>query len=320
MKNIILTSLLLVACEQAHCWGFFAHRKINQLAVFLLPPEMLRFYKANIQYLSDHAIDPDKRRYAVKEEGPRHYIDLDYYGQLPLDSLPRNWKNAAQRFSADTLAAHGILPWWMQVMLYRLTEAFQSKDARRILKFSAELGHYVADAHVPLHTTSNHNGQLTGQHGIHAFWESRLPELLADKEWDFFMAPAHYIQDPSAFFWNRVFESAAACDSVLQLERTLNSRFSPALKYAYEERNGLLARSYSSAYSIAYDRLLKHMPERRMRAAMHSVASCWFTAWVNAGQPSLKDLPVAAEEQQAMDSLDMAWRKGMINGKSCEMP
>ncbi len=42
-------------------------------------------------------------------------------------------------------------------------------DSIKILKYSADLSHYIGDAHVPLHTTSNHNGQLTNQVGIHAF-------------------------------------------------------------------------------------------------------------------------------------------------------
>ena len=58
--------------------------------------------------------------------------------------------------------------------------AFIEKDSDKILKYSADLGHYIADAYVPLHTTENYNGQLTGQKGIHAFWESRLPELFSE--------------------------------------------------------------------------------------------------------------------------------------------
>ena len=52
-------------------------------AVFLLPPEMIVLYKPNIQFLNEHAVDPDKRRYAMAEEGPRHYIDIDHYGKFP---------------------------------------------------------------------------------------------------------------------------------------------------------------------------------------------------------------------------------------------
>jgi hypothetical protein len=57
-------------------WGFYAHRKINRLAVFSLPPEMIGLYKANIDYLTENAVNPDRRRYAVDGEAPRHYIDL----------------------------------------------------------------------------------------------------------------------------------------------------------------------------------------------------------------------------------------------------
>jgi hypothetical protein len=57
----------------AHSWGFFGHQKINYYAVFLLPPELLILYKPNIGFIEEHATDPDKRRYAIPEEGPRHY-------------------------------------------------------------------------------------------------------------------------------------------------------------------------------------------------------------------------------------------------------
>lgn len=40
-------------------WGFFGHRKINRMAVFTLPPEMLVFYKKNVDWLTQHAVDAD---------------------------------------------------------------------------------------------------------------------------------------------------------------------------------------------------------------------------------------------------------------------
>ena len=49
--------------------------------------------------------------------------------------------------------------------------------------------YYVGDAHVPLHTTENYNGKMTGQKGIHGFWESRLPEINADN-YNFFVLKA----------------------------------------------------------------------------------------------------------------------------------
>jgi hypothetical protein len=81
---ILFTVLLLIAYLPSYCWGFFGHQRINYYAVFLLPPEMMVLYKPNIAFLSEHAVDPDKRRYAVKDEGPRHYIDIDHYGGISI--------------------------------------------------------------------------------------------------------------------------------------------------------------------------------------------------------------------------------------------
>jgi hypothetical protein len=67
-------------------------------------------------------------------------------------------------------------------MLNRLTRAFKEHDRERILRYSADLGHYIGDAHVPLHCTRNYNGQLSGQHGIHGFWESRKGDFILSKE------------------------------------------------------------------------------------------------------------------------------------------
>jgi hypothetical protein len=274
----------------AFCWGFFGHQRINYLSVFMLPPEMMVLYKKNIVFLSEHAVDPDKRRYAVKDEGPKHYIDIDKYGTYPYPELPRKWDDAVAKFGEDSVKENGIVPWHVQTMLYRLTEAFKAKDFSRIMKNSAEIGHYISDAHVPLHASSNHNGQYSNQKGIHGFWESRVPELLADKSFDFFIGKAQYIKNPGEFIWERVLQSAAAADTVLRVEKELTAKFSEDQKYSFEERNGVVIRQYSTAFTTAFDAALSGMVERRMRQSIQATASFWYTAWVNAGQPDLKGM------------------------------
>ncbi|MEO5683505.1 MAG: zinc dependent phospholipase C family protein [Chitinophagaceae bacterium] len=313
LKKLFPCLLLLLCTHTSYCWGFYAHKQINYYAVFLLPPEMLILYKTNINFLSEHAVDPDKRRYAISEEGPRHYIDIDHYGQDAFAVLPRQWDSAQAKFSADTLNAHGIVPWWINSMLGRLTAAFKEKNQSKILKLSAEIGHYIADAHVPLHASSNHNGQLTGQVGIHGFWESRVPELLAEKEWDFFIGQADYLPHPASFIWKRVAESAAAADTVLRFEKRLSIEFASDQRFAFEERNGLLVRQYSAAYTRAYNAMLRGMVERRMRQSIYAVASFWYTAWVNAGQPDLRTLTgksFSEADIKAFENLDLQWKKG----------
>ncbi|RYF97489.1 MAG: S1/P1 Nuclease [Chitinophagaceae bacterium] len=321
MRRWILLLCLIFSGSNAWCWGFFGHRHINYHAVFLLPPEMLVFYKPNIEYLTEHAVDPDKRRYAVNAEAPRHYIDLDRYGDAPWNGIPRKWADAVEKYGEDTLNSHGIGPWWLQVMLARLTISFRAGDKAKILKLSAELGHYIADLHVPLHASSNHNGQHTNQHGIHGFWESRVPELLAEKQWDFYIGHAGYIQDPLKFTWDRVIESGLAADTVLRFEKMLSDGFATDRKFAYEDRNGIIIRQYSRSYSLAYNDVLNNMIERRMRMSIYAVASLWYTAWANAGQPDLKKLqgkPITEEDEQEFAELNLNWKDGKIKGKSCD--
>jgi hypothetical protein len=215
---------------------------------------------------------------------------MDHYLQGPKDSLPRKWDDAVLRFSADTLNAHGIAPWWIMIMQARLKKAFRECNADAILKISADLGHYIADVHVPLHASSNHNGQKTDQLGIHGFWESRLPELYAEKQYDFIIGPAAYLNSPLHFIWDRVYESAAAADTVLKVEKKISNAYPMDFRFAYESRNGVVLRQYAAQYAGIYHRKLNGMVERRMRDAIYGVASFWFTAWVDAGQPDLSQL------------------------------
>jgi hypothetical protein len=320
MKKLLSLLFLLSVSVHAFSWGFYAHKKINYYAVFLLPPEMLVLYKSNIDFITEHAVDPDMRRYAVTQEGARHYIDIDHYGKYPFDSLPHKWYSAVEKYSEDSLQAYGIVPWWIPTMLQRLTNSFKEKDQAKILKLSAEIGHYIADAHVPLHANSNHNGQLTDQRGIHGFWESRVPELL-DHDWDFFIGKAEYIKDPASFIWKRVLESAAASDSVLKFEKQLSLKFPSDQKFSFEERNGINIRQYSSGYTIRYDEMLKGMVERRMRQAIFAVASFWYTAWINAGQPDLSSMQhkgFSEKEIEEFKSLNDSWKNGTIKGREHE--
>jgi len=310
-------SLLLIACcffaSNCYCWGFYAHQKINYYAVFLLPPEMMVLYKPNIGFISEHAVDPDKRRYAVVAEAPRHYIDIDHYGEYPYPALPRKWKDAVAKYGEDSLNLFGIVPWHIQTMLSRLTAAFKEKNFSKIMKLSAEIGHYIGDSHVPLHANSNHNGQYSNQKGIHGFWESRVPELLAEKDYDFFIGKARYIENPGEYIWARVLESAKAADSVLTIEKELTKSFPTDQKYSFENRNGVLIRQYSSAFTIAYSKKLNGMVERRMRLSIASTASFWFTAWVNAGQPDLRALAKQhfnESDARELEALNESWKNG----------
>src|SRR5690606_35630243 len=147
-------------------------------------------------------------------------------------------------------------------------QAFIEEDKARIIRLCAEMGHYLGDAHVPLHATSNYNGQLTGQLGIHAFWESRIPELFAEESYDFFVGKAVYISNPSEFFWNTVLESNALVDSVLVIERRLRAEFPSDQQYCFDDRLDATVRTQCREYARAYQQQMNGMVEQRMRQAV----------------------------------------------------
>ncbi|NND05375.1 MAG: hypothetical protein HKN87_03255 [Saprospiraceae bacterium] len=356
-------------------WGFFAHRLINKMAVFTLPPEMMYLYKPHLNFISAHAVDPDKRRYASRYEAVRHYIDLDSWGGLPFDGLPRTWSAAImkhadlymigedtswviqgqpiyhQAYSTDSvdmkvfgidqsiasvvfrkrysraflpgyyqedwivvvdsfctifdldlvpewkeirvqekLTEHGIAPYHLVAMQRKLTRFFIEGNVNLIVRTSADFGHYIGDAHVPLHTTKNYNGQLTDQLGIHAFWESRIPELFAENEYDFLTGKAAYIDDPVTYYWDIILRSHALVDSVLSVEKKLSQTYPSDQQYCFDQRLNATVRLQCRAYAKAYESALKGMVEERMRASIQAIGSAWYTAWIDAGQPSFGDM------------------------------
>jgi len=301
-------------------WGFYGHKRINRMAVFTLPPEMFGFFKENLEFITEHAVDPDKRRYAVEGEAQRHYIDIDHYGEHAFDSVPRRWDDAVAKFTEDTLQAYGIVPWHIYFMKFRLQKAFESKNIDLILKYASEIGHYIGDSHVPLHTTENYNGQLTGQRGIHGLWESRIVELSAE-DYDYFVGKSAYISGVLDFAWEAVEESNAAVDSVLRFEKLLTDSLSADIKYTYEQRGQVLIQTYSKEFCDTYQGMMNGMVERRMRQAIIAVGSIWYTAWVDAGQPDLSSLtntPPSPELMKELQELEEMYQHSDHKGTICD--
>jgi hypothetical protein len=411
--TIVLLHVFGSAAKQPN-WGFFGHQRINRMAVFTLPADMMPLYKKNIEYITEHAVDPDKRRYATRLEAFRHFIDADHWGKAPFPNLPRKWTDALARytdvyivtdkndtlqlagdkvtridkknivlrgkdirkifktdsvsidyrtyrnfffhniesqyyeenwtvntdsltalfakkdatkhdfgkcktaFAKDRFTEYGIVPYHLEYMQRRLTQAFKDRDTRKILRLSAEIGHYIGDAHVPLHTTENYNGQFTNQVGIHGFWESRLPELFADTEYDFFVGKAEYIPKYSDFAWKTILDSHALLDTVLNTERELVKKFPEDKQMCYEQRADANVLLQCKEFSRAWHTRMNGMVETRMCAAIKAVGNAWYTAWVDAGQPNLADLdkkPLTKEEQKEQEKLEEAAKDGTMIGR-----
>lgn len=308
----IITGLLLITICSS--WGFFAHYRINRLAVFTLPKAMAGFYKANIRFITEHAVSADKRRYVDSSEAPHHYLDADHYGKNPFRLIPKRWNDAVVKYSEDTLTKYGTLPWTIQYNYYKLVRAFKSHDTSAILTTSANLGHYVADAHVPLHLTVNYNGQLSDQTGIHGLWETRLPELFS-VNYNCYTGKARYIENPLKEAFAICQASFKEVDSVLHFEQALGKGHTDAQKYALVKRGKRTVKDYSADYSLAYQKLMRGMVQRRMRSAVLSVGSYWYSAWIDAGQPDLNKLieqHLSTRDRLKIEKEEMVFKAGKI--------
>ena len=397
---VALIGLSLTAYTISPFWGFYAHKEINRMAVFTLPADMMPVFKKNIEFLTSQSIGPDMRRFASANEGIRHYIDIDHWGDEPFKDVPRTWTEAILKFAdyqiisesdtillrdvnhdllpqnlqinnadnidvegllpifrrnfyrdlygkrwelpIDSVSAHingdftkwssnstlkitdrfssfGITPFNIASVHERLIRAFEDHDLKRILRFSADIGHYIADAHVPLHTSENYNGQLTNQKGIHAFWETRLPELFAEDEYNYFVGRAEFINDVPAYIWEVLEDTHSNLEDVLQIELKLRETFPSDLQFCFEERNDRTVRTQCREFSKAYHDEMNGMVEDQMRKAIRSIGSMWMTAWVMAGEPSMKQIAyeytLSEDERAQLQNLRNKSREGEILGR-----
>ena len=137
------------------------------------------------------------------------------------------------------------------------------------------------------HYTENYNGQLTNQKGIHAFWESRFPELFAD---DYLVGTAEYQYSVLDVAWQAVESSFNALDSVLLFDKQLSQEFEQDKQYFYEKRGTKTIKVKSANFSLAYHTKLDGMVERRLRLSISTIGNLWYSAWVDAGQPILEGM------------------------------
>ena len=170
-----------------------------------------------------------------------------------------------------------------------LRSAFIDKDMKAILRHASDLGHYVGDAHVPLHTTDNYNGQKTGQTGIHAFWETSIPELLAEDDFNLIVGKAEYVHDVKSFAWGIVRESYRKVGEVLDAELKVRASWPDDQETCPLDRNGRTVFSPCPQLTRAYAAEMNGMVETQMRKAIKAIASLWWSAYVDAGQPILSD-------------------------------
>ena len=303
MKRILVVFLLLLGTGSISVlfgWGFWVHQRINRASVFALPDSMGVFFYNHIDYITQESQMPDVRIYAIdyKAEANRHYIDLEQLDSTSIQSIPKTMKEAVAKYGDSVVQDAGLLPWYIDDIMTRLTTAFREKNKPYILFHAADLAHYIGDAHVPLHTSVHHDGRSKDQKGIHSFWESELPEYFG-AAYRYNTGKAKYIADTKQEIWRIIEHSHQLVDTVLLTEEGLRQR-SDSLEMYVKDATGKIIRNrynqkrHDRVYAKKYNDLLNGMVEKQMHLSIEVVSNLWYTAWVNAGRPELTNLDDAS--------------------------
>ncbi|MBA4259476.1 MAG: hypothetical protein C0446_09950 [Chitinophaga sp.] len=300
---ILILSVLLVGLSS---WGFLVHRTIHQLAVYQLPAEMAGFFHSNMPKLVYDAPRPDTRRNTDSTEAPKHFIDLEPFNEKPAYHLPHDFDKAIAKYSLDTLTKYGYVPYQIIVVKDQLTRAFKMQNKDSILFYAADLGHYIGDANVPLHTTLNYDGQLTNQQGLHSLWESMIPELEIEQYNLYSGHKVRYLRNPIKDVFRAIKRAHELLPSMFAKEVEATLAFTDSTKYRYQMRNGRQSRSYTTAFAKAYAEKLKPTINQQLLHSADMIADFWYTAWIDAGKPDLSGITNWSAEKKEQYATEQA--------------
>ena len=266
----VFAAIVVMAAPPAYSWGASAHRLADDWAIGTLPPGLRNYFQSNHTFILDHSTDPEKWMKKDRYERMRHYIFLNKYGTFPYLELPHSYQAAVKKYGLGRITHNGVLPWQVGEYSLKLTNDFRKRDWEHVKLDAAALAFYVADAHDPLHTTENYNGQLTGQTGL----ERRFGTGLVDRYSHFFMYrpdSALKISDPTEYAFQMVLEAHTWVDQIILADLQ-----------ALDSQPGYTDNYYDRFYSRVGSTAMKEIS-----TAAHDIGSYWYTSWVNAGRPEL---------------------------------
>lgn len=325
LKHSVFTFSAIGVAFISLSWGIFGHEHINNAAVMALPKPLQTFFYNHLDFITQESTVPDLRKYTLRDkaEGPRHYMDMENFGAV--ESIPLPFEEAKKKYDEKFLADNGILPWYIQKTMTKLTTAFKNKRKTEILFLAADLAHYIGDANMPLHTSANHDGQLTNQKGIHAMFEGRIPEMFG-KNYNYYTGEAKYVDNIEKATWDMLKDSHSQVEPLLLIDRNLRATFTPEKLYDKDDKGNPAKNKYgdliySAAYVTQFHAALNGMVERQMRKAIVTTANFWYTAWVNAGKPDLGTLDSKELTNRNKKNLKndlKLWKTGKLFGLESE--
>ncbi len=284
-------NILSIAAIAAIClaWGNAGHYKINSKAALSFNQEMSQFQEWSAT-LANYASEADYRKSTDPTESPKHYIDIDNYPEFnSTGRIPQTLDSAIMIYGSGFVYDQGVLPWAILTTFDSLTACFERMNWDKGVLFAADLGHYIADGHMPLHITRNYNGQYSGNRGIHSRYESTMINAFGSQI-NYNGVPIGEIQDPGQYVFDFLYTNYTYVDSVLDADN-----------YAQGISGG---NTYSSAYKQALWEKTSGFTTMLFKNASHALAEMMYTAWLKAGSPQMSSSGIFFEASPSTIQLE----------------
>ena len=272
MKKIFSTSLLIILLPTilVFGWGDKGHKIITTFAMRQLPAQM-KFSDEFKSAVIKHSVDPDNRKRDDKSEGPKHFIDIDFYKEFSDGIVIMSRDSLNKLYGEDVVTKEGILPWATETTYYRLMKAFKEKDKDKVLLYASDLAHYVGDGHQPLHATVNYNGQLSDQKGIHFRYEIEMVDkYLNSIEENYDDQIPYYVNSIPILIFDYIAEANNYVELILSAD-----------KFAAKKTDGKFDKEY---YRLLWFKT-KYITMNEINSAALSLSSLIYSAWMDAGKP-----------------------------------
>jgi hypothetical protein len=266
---VIPFSLFLMA------WGYNGHNKINGSASLSFTQEMEQFQSWAVM-LAEHASDADYRKDTDPNEGPRHYIDIDNYpGFATTGRIPQTYDSVVAIYGVNFVIEQGVLPWATKIAYDSLVNCLARFDWPKAVLFAADLGHYVGDAHNPLHITVNYNGQYTGNYGIHSRYETGMINAFKD---EIIMAGSEisFVTDVNGYIFNYIYANYIYVDSVMIADTYAQNAAGNTTSFEYKQALWEKCEGFTTPL---------------FNRAANTLAELIYSAWVEAGKPDMNSGP-----------------------------
>jgi len=322
LSALLFVAMLLVS-RVSWAWGEAGHRMIGQVAAQTLPTELPAFFRAAAPQLAYLNPEPDRWRDAIESSldpafnaamAPEHYLDMEKLNDRMVQAPNRDAYLAAIHASGEGAVAVGTLPFAIMDRFQNLRVDFrlwrEAQDdvtrryiEQRVINDAGILGHFVADASNPHHTTIHHNGWVgenplhyTTDKTFHFRFEDQYVSTHIKVEDVLKEMPSRSVQifaNPRAAMWLYVRDSHAQLETLYQLDAKA---------------------PFNDQTTAEADR---HFALERLAAGAAMLRDLWATAWAES--------EITAEQRDYLQKLKEKWanppnKPADVPGKKSDKP